>query len=74
MATQKRWEASSWVMVLLKLAGLPVRDVQGNPFKAPKRLLPFIEDDGAVVADSTLIRFHLEKKYDAAADGDGRAG
>jgi glutathione S-transferase len=65
------------VMVLLELAGLPYRCVRGNPFRAPKRLLPFIDDDGSRVADSTLIRFHLERKYgidfDAALDAEQRA-
>jgi glutathione S-transferase len=51
------------VMVLLKLAGIPYRDVQGNPLKAPKKLLPFIEDAGVKVDDSTLIRLHIERKY-----------
>src|ERR1700747_99648 len=50
-------------MVLLKLAGLAYRDVQGNPLKAPKKLLPYIEDEGANVADSTFIRRHIERKY-----------
>src|SRR5215472_12909557 len=44
------------VMILLKLAGLAFDDVAGNPFKAPKKLLPYIEDEGAMVADSALIR------------------
>jgi glutathione S-transferase len=51
------------VMMLLRLAGLPYQEVRGNPFKGPHRFLPYIEDDGARVADSTLIRLHLEKKY-----------
>lgn len=51
------------VMLLLKLADLPFRVVQGNPLRAPKRLLPVIEDDGVTVADSTFIRFHLETRY-----------
>jgi glutathione S-transferase len=51
------------VMLLLKLAGLPFRNVRGNPFRGPHRLLPYIEDDGDLVADSTLIRGHIEKKY-----------
>jgi glutathione S-transferase len=56
-------------MLLLRLAGVPFREAQGNPFKAPQRLLPYIDDDGVKVADSTLIRFHLEKKYDVDFDG-----
>jgi len=50
-------------MMLLKLAGLEYRAVESNPFNAPLRLLPYIEDDGLTVTDSTLIRHHLEQKY-----------
>ena len=50
-------------MMLLKLAGLPFSDVPGNPLRAPKKLLPYIEDEGATIADSTLIRLHIERKY-----------
>jgi glutathione S-transferase len=50
-------------MVLLKLAGLAYREVAGNPLKAPKKLLPYIEDEGATVADSAFIRAHIERKY-----------
>jgi glutathione S-transferase len=31
--------------------------------KAPKGKLPYIEDDGEIIADSTFIRWHIEKKY-----------
>jgi glutathione S-transferase len=51
------------VMMLLKLAGLPYREVAGNPLQAPKKLLPYIQDDGVTIADSTLIRLHIERKY-----------
>jgi glutathione S-transferase len=51
------------VMILLKLAGLNYRTIQGNPLSAPKKLLPYIVDDGAIVADSTFIRQHIERKY-----------
>jgi glutathione S-transferase len=57
------------VMMLLRFAGVPFREVQGNPFKGPHRFLPYIEDGGVKVADSTLIRFHLEKKYGFDFDG-----
>jgi glutathione S-transferase len=50
-------------MLLLKMAGLPYREVQGNPFKGPHKFLPYIEDDGVKVADSSFIRFHIEQKY-----------
>jgi glutathione S-transferase len=51
--------------ILLKMAGLPYETHTGfGGFrKAPKGKLPYIEDDGAVVSDSTFIRFHIEKKY-----------
>src|SRR5215831_19981504 len=65
------------VMVLLEFAGLAYRAVSSNPWKAPKRLLPFIEDEGETIADSTLIRFHLERKYgidfDAGLSAEQRA-
>jgi glutathione S-transferase len=51
------------VMLLLKLAGLAYREVAGNPLKAPKKFLPYIEDGDAIVADSTLIRRHIERTY-----------
>jgi glutathione S-transferase len=64
-------------MMLLKLAGLAYREIAGNPLKAPKKLLPYIEDDGEVVADSAFIRLHIERKYrfdfDAGLDAPGRA-
>jgi len=48
---------------LLKMSGLPFRtDTTGFP-KAPKGKLPYIDDDGEKIADSTFIRWHLEKKY-----------
>jgi glutathione S-transferase len=48
---------------LLKMAGLPYRTDAGGFRKAPKGKLPYIDDDGERVADSTFIRWHLEKKY-----------
>jgi len=64
--------------VLLKMSGLPYeRKAIGDPRKAPKRKLPYIVDDGETVADSSLIRFHLEKKhgidFDAGLDAEQRA-
>jgi glutathione S-transferase len=65
------------VMLLLKLAGLPYREVQGNPFKGPHKFLPYLEDDGVKIADSNLIRRHIEKKYrhdfDAGLSSEERA-
>jgi glutathione S-transferase len=49
--------------VLLKMAALPYRvDTKGFG-KAPKGKLPYIDDDGEKVADSTFIRWHLETKH-----------
>ncbi len=59
-------DASPFVMkaeVLLKMADLPYEiDTTGFP-KAPKGKLPYISDDGEIIADSSLIRLHIEKKY-----------
>src|SRR5580692_1955449 len=49
--------------VLLKMAGLPYRIDSKGFSKAPKGKLPYIDDDGERIADSTFIRWHLEKKY-----------
>lgn len=53
---------------LLKMAAVPYRTAPGNLRKAPKGKLPYIDDDGAVIADSTFIRWHLETKYGLALD------
>jgi glutathione S-transferase len=49
--------------VLLKMAGLPYRTDSKGFAKAPKGKLPYIDDDGERIADSTFIRWHLEKKH-----------
>ena len=49
--------------MLLKLAGLPYQTSTRGFSRAPKGKLPYIDDDGEIVADSTLIRMHLEKKH-----------
>ena len=49
--------------VLLKMAGLSYRTDTTGFRKAPKGKLPYIDDDGHRVADSTFIRWHLENKY-----------
>ncbi|MGP0089542.1 MAG: glutathione S-transferase family protein [Xanthobacteraceae bacterium] len=54
--------------VLLKMAGLPYRADTTGFRKAPKGKLPYIDDDGERIADSTFIRWHLEKKYRADFD------
>ena len=63
--------------VQLKMAGLAFRKERAMPPASPKGQLPFIEDDGEVIADSTFIRAHLEGKYgfdfDAGFDRERRA-
>jgi glutathione S-transferase len=49
--------------MLLKLSGLEYRTDTKGFTKAPKGKLPYIEDKGTIVADSTLIRLHLEQKH-----------
>jgi len=49
--------------VLLKMAGLEHRLATGAPPKAPKGKLPYIDDDGEIIADSTFIRWHLERRH-----------
>jgi glutathione S-transferase len=49
--------------VLLKMSGLPYRPAICTLRGAPKGKLPYIDDHGRRIADSTLIRFHLEQKY-----------
>jgi len=59
-------DASPFVMkaeVLLKMANLPYEVDTGGFPKAPKGKLPYIRDGAEIIADSTLIRFHIEKKY-----------
>jgi glutathione S-transferase len=59
-------DASPFVMkaeVLLKMAELPFEIDTGGFNKAPKGKLPYIADDGVIIADSTFIRLHIEKKY-----------
>jgi glutathione S-transferase len=50
-------------MLLLKFTGLEYSEDRGGYGKAPKGKLPYINDDGLIVADSTFVRFHIEKKY-----------
>ena len=53
----------SKVETLLKMAGVPYRTSTEGFGKAPKGKLPYIDDDGERIADSTFIRWHIEKRY-----------
>jgi glutathione S-transferase len=50
-------------MIHLQMAGLPYRTDLTGFAVAPKGKLPYINDDGEIVADSTFIRAHIERKY-----------
>lgn len=47
--------------ILLKMAGLGHERKFGDFKKAPKGKFPWIDDNGVLVPDSTLIRLHIEK-------------
>jgi glutathione S-transferase len=48
----------------LKMSGLPYCYGQGGvPQNGPKGKIPYIEDGGVLIGDSTFIRDHLEKTY-----------
>src|SRR6202049_3124078 len=49
--------------IQLKMAGLAYRKQQAMPPSSPKGQLPYIDDEGEKVADSTFIRAHIERKY-----------
>ena len=59
-------DASPFVMkgeMLLKLAKLEYRTSTRGFLHAPKGKLPYIDDHGTIVADSTLMRLYFEQKY-----------
>jgi glutathione S-transferase len=59
-------DASPFVMkgeMLLKLAKLEYQTSSKGFLRAPKGKLPYIDDNGVIVADSTLMRLHFEQKY-----------
>lgn len=52
------------VETYLRMAGLPFEAVNdGNIMKAPKGKLPYIDDEGIVVADSSFIIEHLKQRH-----------
>ena len=73
-------DASPYVMkteMQLRMAGLLYEKRFAEPDESPKGQVPFIEDNGVWIADSTFIRLYLEKTYgfdlDEALDARGRA-
>ncbi len=50
-------------MLLLKIAGMDYVENRNGYRAAPKGKLPFIDDEGEKIADTTFIRRHIEQKY-----------
>ena len=44
----------------LRMAGLDYTKRQAMPEESPKGQIPFIDDGGMLIGDSTFIRFHIE--------------
>jgi len=63
--------------VQLKMAGLAYRKERATPKDSPKGQVPFIDDEGERIGDSTFIRAHIERKYgidlDRGLDNHARA-
>lgn len=54
----------------LKMAGLDYSKRQATPDESPKGQIPFIDDGGRLIGDSTFIRFHIEREYGVDLDAD----
>ena len=54
--------------ILLKMSGVAYRTAKADFGKASKGKIPYIEDGGKLLGDSTFIRFHLEDRYGAKFD------
>ena len=55
--------------VQLKMSGLPyAHGAGGVPQNGPKGKIPYIEDGGRLIGDSTVIRAHIEKTYGVDLD------
>jgi glutathione S-transferase len=61
-------DGSPYVMkgeILLRMAGLAYTKAvaTGGPDQGPKGKLPYIDDEGEIVADTSFIRAHIVRKY-----------
>jgi glutathione S-transferase len=54
--------------VLMRMAGLPYQTDTTGFLKAPRGKLPYIRDGETVISDSTMIRLHLEERYNINFD------
>src|ERR1700744_2138811 len=64
-------ETSPFVLkteVQLKMAGLLYEKSFCLPPQAPHGKVPYTEDQGEIVSDSTFIRAHIERKYELDLD------
>jgi glutathione S-transferase len=52
----------------LKMAGLKYTKRQAMPEESPKGQIPFIDDGGKLIGDSSFIRCHLEREYQVDLD------
>jgi len=50
-------------LVQLKMSGLPFETDTNGFGKAPKGKLPYINDNGTIIADSSFIAMHLAEKH-----------
>lgn len=53
----------------LRMAGIPYETRVGDPNKAPKKKLPWIDEGGRKIADSSRIIDHLEQRRPEPLDG-----
>lgn len=56
------------VETYLRMCNLPYKIVETLPLKAPKGKLPFIEDNGKKITDSSFIIEYLKNKYGDSLD------
>ena len=56
------------VEIYLQLANIPYKTIAALPNKAPLKKLPFIQDKGKLIPDSTLIIEYLKKTYNDPLD------
>ena len=54
----------------LRMTGTPYDPALGDPREAPKGKVPWIDDDGHVLGDSTFIIDYLKKKHGDPLDGE----
>jgi glutathione S-transferase len=54
--------------VQLRMAGIAFEKKFAFPNEGPKGQIPFINDDGRMIGDSTFIRMHVEQEYGVDLD------